>query len=98
MFFGQNGAHNPLSHMELSLSHRLFNSSSSLPSLFNSRIKLSQTHLFSLNNHHQKLQFFTGLHHKLAASMEPQTTIPHAFDNGSSITSSETGKSIFSTQ
>ncbi|KAL3328860.1 hypothetical protein AABB24_036128, partial [Solanum stoloniferum] len=80
------------SHMELSLSHRLFNSSSSLPSLFNSRIKLSQTHLFSLNNHHQKLQFFTGLHHKLATSMEPQTTIPHAFDNGSSITSSETGR------
>ncbi|KAK6780865.1 hypothetical protein RDI58_023049 [Solanum bulbocastanum] len=78
--------------MELSLSHRLFNSSSSLPSLFNSRIKLSQTHLFSLNNHHQKLQFFTGLHHKLATSMEPQTTIPHAFDNGSSITSSETGR------
>ncbi|XP_060181262.1 imidazoleglycerol-phosphate dehydratase, chloroplastic-like [Lycium barbarum] len=72
--------------MELSLSsHPLFNSSS----LFNSRFKISQTPLFSTNIHHQKLQLLSGTHHKLTASMEPQTTIPHAFDNGSS---SQTGR------
>ncbi|OIT30783.1 PREDICTED: imidazoleglycerol-phosphate dehydratase [Nicotiana attenuata] len=80
--------------MELSISHRLFNSSSSsLPSLLNLRTRVSQTLLFSTNNYHQKSHIFTGLHHKLATtSMAAQTTIPHAFDNGSSITSSETGR------
>ncbi|CAN4091329.1 unnamed protein product [Withania somnifera] len=69
--------------MELSISHALFNSSSSsLPSLFNSRIRVP---FFSTNiNQQQKL---TGLHHKISTtSME---AIPHAFDNGSS---SETGR------
>ncbi|KAJ8547361.1 hypothetical protein K7X08_010947 [Anisodus acutangulus] len=75
--------------MELSLSHHLFNSSS----LFNSRIKVPQTPLFSTNIHHQKkLQLSTGLHHNLANLMETQTIIPHAFNNGSSITSSQTGR------